>query len=144
MNSAIERLLTLRVADVMSKPVITVLTHDTMSHAAQVLLEHSISGVTVVDEQHGCAGVLSCLDFVKMQAGPMRQRLAEEYDEELVLGSMSSDVRCVTANQSLLSAARLMQAEHIHRLPVLDDAGRLLGMITSLDIVAALVNAIDE
>jgi CBS-domain-containing membrane protein len=34
--------------------------------------------------------------------------------------------------------------EHIHRLPVLDGSGRITGVITSLDIVAAMANAADE
>ena len=43
MYSAIERLLRLRVADVMSKPVVTVSSYETMRHAARVLMKQSIS-----------------------------------------------------------------------------------------------------
>jgi len=33
---------------------------------------------------------------------------------------------------------------HVHRLLVLDETGRLLGVVSSLDIAAAVINAIEE
>ena len=57
---------------------------------------------------------------------------------------MSKDVRSTTAGQTLIDAARQMCDSHVHRLPVLDRTGRAEEFITSLDIVAALVSAIEE
>jgi len=34
--------------------------------------------------------------------------------------------------------------QHVHRLPVIDHAGTLVGLISSLDVLAALVGAIEE
>jgi CBS domain-containing protein len=50
----------------------------------------------------------------------------------------------VQPEQTLLTAARLMCEKHVHRLPVLNLDGKPVGLITSMDVVAALVNAIDE
>ena len=158
MNSMIERLLTLRVADVMSKEVVQVASHDTMDHAARTFMEHSISGAPVVDEHLRCAGVLSAMDFVKKhncncaqnrtghllvqeRSQPLR---IDDCGEPLVCHYMTPSVQTIAAEQSLLAAARIMCAEHIHRLPVLDDCSRPVGMITALDVVAALVNAVEE
>jgi CBS domain-containing membrane protein len=139
MNSAIERLLTLRVRDVMNRRVVQVASQQTMTEAAGTFLEHAISGAPVVDQANRCVGVLSATDFVKRHVGRSMDR-----SQEQVVQHMSSKVQSIAADEPLMAAARLMCKEHIHRLPVLDSDRRLQGMVTSLDIVAALVNAIEE
>jgi len=133
MNSAIERLLTLRVSDVMTKKVISISSQDSMADAARKLRDHSISGLPVVDSQERCTGILSALDFVK-----------QAKDSDRVSQHMTSSVQSIGASQPLLKAARVMCTNHIHRLPVLDDQQRPIGMVTALDVVAALIHAIEE
>lgn len=160
MNSAIERLLTLRVEDVMTRQVFSVSRHDSMASAARSLLEHSVSGAPVVDERQACVGVLSAIDFVKQhgctchEADDTKHTLDRDDVEsswqidrcrnDLVCHHMSSGVQSIAADKPLLAAARVMCAEHIHRMPVLDDRGRPVGMITALDVVAALTNVVEE
>ncbi len=136
-----------------------------MAAAACKLAEHSISGAPVIDEQLHCVGVLSAMDFVKQQVlvcqedrlpgnGGNRHSLraegrhqtlqVEEQGKALVCHHMSPAVQSIDADEPLLAAARMMCALHIHRLPVLDRRGHPTGMITAMDIVAALLNAIDE
>ena len=145
MNSAIERLLTLRVSDVMTTKVVIASSYDTMASAARKLQEHSVSGLPVVDGQSRCIGILSAADFAKIQS---REQESADGDrsptQELVTQHMTSNVYSIGASQPLMSAARLMCTNHIHRLPVLDDQRRPVGMVTALDIVAALVHAIEE
>jgi CBS domain-containing protein len=57
---------------------------------------------------------------------------------------MSPAVQEIAPDASLLSAARVMCAMHIHRLPVLGAGGAPVGILTSLDIVSALANAMEE
>jgi CBS-domain-containing membrane protein len=160
MNSAIERLLSLRVADVMSRQVVTVSNRDVMNDAARKMIEHSISGAPVVDERGCCVGVISATDFVRQHncacaddGGVTRTLVQEGRDRpwridacrnDLVTGHMSAAAQSIAAEKSLLAAARAMCAQHVHRLPVLDAQGRPSGMITALDIVAALVGAVEE
>ncbi len=158
-----QRLQTLKVRDAMSAPVIHVSAHETMDAAAVAMLKHSISGAPVIDEQGKCVGLLSAFDFVKREA---RQRLdAKELDvashrvvrhgsdsplelsevnDTLVSTNMTKAVQAISADTSLLQAAREMCATHIHRLPVLDEDGHPSGLISSLDIVSALLTAVDE
>jgi CBS domain-containing protein len=49
-----------------------------------------------------------------------------------------------TMAEALLKAGRIMWAQHVHRLPVVNSQRRVVGMITSSDMVAALVQAADE
>jgi CBS domain-containing protein len=143
MDVAVDRLMTLKVKDVMTRKVICVAQNQRLSDAAGLFLEKGISGAPVIDEQGHCVGVLSAIDYVR------RAHSAEGDDEsdtagELVRGEMSAGVRSVQPEQTLLMAARIMCEKHVHRLPVLNLDGKPVGLITSMDVVAALVNAIDE
>ena len=44
----------------------------------------------------------------------------------------------------LVEVARVMCDGHWHRVPVVDDGGALCGIISTMDVLAALVNAADE
>ena len=62
MNSTTDRLLKMRVAEVMANDVVTVTANSTMCEAADVMSERHVTGVPVVDQQGQCIGVLSGSD----------------------------------------------------------------------------------
>lgn len=162
MNSAIERLLSLRVSDVMTRDVVSVPADRAMPVAAATLVDSRISGAPVVNEGGRCVGVLSAADFVRRavwtdeDVRPKRTReccpsTTPETDgdrhrpaTDLVASYMSPAVHSVNVGRPFMDAARLMCQHHVHRLMVLDDDGRLAGVLTSLDLVAALIAAIEE
>jgi CBS-domain-containing membrane protein len=57
---------------------------------------------------------------------------------------MSRQVRSVPDKAPLVEVARVMCDGHWHRVPVVDDGGALCGIISTMDVLAALVNAADE
>ena len=67
MNSAIERLLSLRVADAMRRQVTSLPADLSMTEAAKGLLYNKVSGVPVVDARDHCVGILSAVDFVRRE-----------------------------------------------------------------------------
>ena len=154
-----ERLLSLRVTDVMACDVLEVSAHDTMQQAATSFAAREVSGAPVVDETGRCVGVLTAGDFARREAmrgksGDEEHQLVggsgneplhiESADGDLVSRYMSPAVQSVAADAMLVSAAKIMDAEHIHRLVVIDEKGFPMGMISSMDVVAAVVNAVDE
>jgi CBS domain-containing protein len=158
-----QRLRTLRVADVVERHIVTVSANETMAAAAATLLGSGISGAPVVDETGRCVGILSAGDFVRREAtrgdesscvGTRRAEPAadaaqptlplDELGAQLVSAHMTQAVQPISAEATLAQAARVMCAAHVHRLPVLDAGGVPVGMLTALDIVAALANAMDE
>jgi CBS domain-containing protein len=143
MDIAVDRLMTLKVKDVMTRKVICVAKDQCLSAAAGLFLEKGISGAPVTDEQGRCVGMLSAIDYVR-RAHVLRSDAGYDASVERVGEEMSSGVRSVQPEQTLLNAARIMCEKHVHRLPVLDLEGKPVGLITSMDVVAALVNAIDE
>ncbi len=126
----------------MRRDVVMTPADGTLAAAAAKLLEHDISGAPVVDDAGYCVGMLSAFDFVRHEV--LRAIGSEPKDAELVREHMHPTARSIGATAPLLDAARQMCDAHLHRLPVLDAAGKVVGMISSLDIVAALVGAIDE
>ena len=165
MNGAIERLLSLRVSHVMSQHVVHVSPHQTLAEAAKCLSKDGLSGGPVVDELGHCIGVLTATDFLVQESEQaatceerplagidhtLSQQTADEplhidtVDHELVQHHMSTTVQSIDPDATLLGAARRMGELHIHRLPVLDEHRHVLGLISALDIVAALVHALEE
>ena len=58
--------------------------------------------------------------------------------------NMTRNVQPVTSDATLIEAVRIMCAAHVHRVPMLDASNGPIGMVSSLDIVAAMVHAIEE
>jgi len=150
---------TMRVSDAMSKEIAIVTANSTMSEAADVLCEQRVTGAPVVDEMGHCIGVLSGTDFIHSKAAelggeyltsrlcsprhPGETYFVDESPRDLVRRHMSPAVQTISSEASLLHAARCMCEEHIHRLIVLDEKEVPVGILSSLDLVAALVNAIE-
>jgi len=164
MRSALERLQSLLIADVMSKAIVQVSSSQTMSEAAEVFMKNNVSAAPVVNEQGRCVGILSSTDFMKRECKCQSEdsslltmdnhRLVQEtIDEPLKIVSsagnlarsyMTTAIQSVPSGTLLLSAARIMLAEHIHHLLVIDEQERPVGIVSTMDVVAALVNAVEE
>ena len=57
----------------MNKHVVSIAVEESLSSAAETLIQHEITGLPVVDEQGDCQGVLSGTDFVRrLRSGPGR------------------------------------------------------------------------
>jgi len=139
MNVAIERLQSLRVADVMTRSVVPIAADMQLTKVAQIFRAHEISAAPVVDAQGACVGVLSATDFLK--------HLAESstgLENVQAQDHMTPAVQSIAPEASIILAARIMCVDHLHRLFVLDFRGKPVGVISSMDIVAALTNAMDE
>ena len=134
MFPGIDRLKMLRVQDVMSRQVIEIAASLTMREAAEAFSQGDVNSAPVVDDQRHCVGMLSAPDFIK------RERTQSS---DMVTSYMSVAPQSVSADESLLDAARVMLKEHIHHLPVLED-DRPIAVLSTMDIVAVLINAVDE
>lgn len=155
MNSAIERLLSLRVKDIMRNDVLTVDETDSIRSAAVKLFQGEVTGAPVVDTAGRCVGVISGSDFigksadahatqVVVQHGPEAPYEVEFLNDDMVRSHMCSDVCAISPESSIMQAARRMCEYHVHRLVVLDREERPIGVVSTLDIVAAMVAAVEE
>lgn len=118
----------------MSSHVESLRASQTMDEAAEVFSEHHFSGAPVVDDDGRCQGVLSVFDLVRDR----------ESGNDRVDVHMTRPAKTINADAPILTAARLMCDEHVHRLIVVDGEGRPIATTTSLDLVSAMMNAMEE
>jgi CBS domain-containing protein len=158
------RLGTLTARDVMTERLVVLSESDSLAHAAQVLRERRISGAPVVRSDGEPVGLLSLSDAVSGLAGRLRdlveragspagerdwpelqQLLAQSAQPVGTVGErMSRQLITVRESTALVDVARIMCHGHWHRVLVLDEDGRLSGIVSTMDVLAAVVQASDE
>lgn len=139
-----------RVGEVMTRSVIAVARERGVREAAQLLSEHRISGMPVVDADNRVIGVVSEADILS-QAGPQaghtfKNILRHLFGEPLphrksggTVGDVLSEPAITTkADVDIRAVAALIDAKRIKRLPVVDEQGKIIGIISRGDIVRAL------
>ncbi len=145
------RLHELRCADVMSRDPVTV-EHGTPLPAAWAKLrEHDVKALPVIDAQRRVVGIVTRADFMRdaridVLEGPdgrPRWQVHTEFtpgnDGPLVVGQiMARRVRVIGAERTLADIVPLFSETGHHHVPVLDEEGRLAGILTQTDMVRAL------
>ncbi len=121
-----------RVADYMSRRLITLSPDMSVNEAIRLLLEHSISGAPVL-ENGALIGVFSESDCLK---GAI-QASYHETGIGSVAEYMTASVQTIDADHSVLEAADIFLRDRRRRLPVLEQ-GKLVGQISRRDILRAM------
>ncbi len=136
----------LRVRDAMTPTPRSIRVDSPLSEAARLLLSSIFTGLPVVDDQGRPLGVITQGDLIQKGGMPLRLGLLAESDEnrrEAVLAqlagrraaeAMSAPAVTIGQDQPLSEAVDLMLARQIKRIPVVDEAGRLTGMLSRIDI----------
>lgn len=146
------------VADVMTSNPIVVHPQTPIKEAIQLLAERRISGLPVVDGEGKLVGVITESDLMWQETGvdPLPYIILLDsviylqnparYEKEIhkALGQtveevMSEKPITVEPDRALKEAARLMHEKEIRRLPVVDEQGQVIGILTRGDIVQAMV-----
>jgi CBS domain-containing membrane protein len=145
MDAGTERLVALRVADVMTKNVVTVSVQQPLADVAANFAKHKITAAPVVDQHGVCVGMVSACDFMFRVSTDAEQSTNDNSNGHPTAGSlMSRSVQTVNGGAALVAAARMMCTAHLHHLPVVDEGGCPVGILSTLDVVAAMVNSVEE
>lgn len=123
---------TVLVADVMTDTLVVLDMRMTLETAARILAERHISGAPVVSATGQAIGVVTRADLLD----PRHQT-----PDATVETAMTKVIYAVRPSDPAMSAVRLMVAEAIHRVVVIDADGRLVGIVTAMDVMRALVRA---
>lgn len=142
----------MQVRDVMSRLVVTVSPEDTIHEAAGRLARHAISGMPVVAGRR-VVGMVSESDIIdaltpqeESEAGMTLldfmvnkgRRATEQHAHLRVEDVMSTVVIDVSGFENLWEAASIMHRRGVNRLPVTDDDGHLVGIVSRADLVRAI------
>jgi CBS domain-containing protein/anti-sigma regulatory factor (Ser/Thr protein kinase) len=124
----------LRISQVMTRNVLTLGPDNTLREAKELCRLNRISGVPVLDDHH-LVGIVSIEDII----------LALERNEidVPVRERMTGRVITVREEESVVGAVQKFAQRRFGRLPVIDEHGVLVGIITRGDIVRGLLKIID-
>ena len=140
-----------RVSDVMTTSVVTVDRITPYQEITQSLARHKISGVPVLKMGRHVVGVVSESDLLAAEdktvrqarldaQSPRRWRLRQPRRTGLTAGTlMTAPAITIHPDATIPSAARLMNTHHVRRLPVIDDDGKLVGIVTRRDLLSVFL-----
>ncbi|WP_457030768.1 CBS domain-containing protein [Kitasatospora sp. P5_F3] len=129
------------VGEMMTREVIRVVPQTGFREIVALLGEYGITAVPVVDAEDRPLGVVSEADLMRTQAlqedpaGLMPPQPAPETGPTTARELMSSPAIRTTPDASVVAAARLMERHGVKRLPVVDEEGRLVGMVSRGDLL---------
>jgi CBS domain-containing protein len=146
------------VRDIMEATPVTVSPETSVEDVVGTLREHELPGVPVVDGEGRCVGIVTEADLVLPDEqgdlhiphyvnlfggtvfleplGRFEQRLRKAF-ASTAADMMTSKPDTVAPDTTVQEAARLIHRSGHNRLPVVDD-GRLVGVVTRLDVLGAL------
>jgi len=117
--------------DVMTKDPVCCLAADTATHAGWLMRHHDIGSLPVVEDQENkkLTGLITDRDLVL-------NVVAEGLDPSItaVESAMSKPVIACSPDDSYDQALELMEKHRIKRVPVADDTGRVVGVISQSDV----------
>ncbi len=146
----------MKVEDIMTREIVSVPTHTRVGQVARVFREHQLSGLPVVDEDGELVGIITELDMVKRHARPQMPAFlpllgaylplgTKEYKESLrrITGVVAEDimttpVNTISPDASIEDAATVMVSNRSNPLPVVDDDGHMVGIISRTDILGVI------
>jgi CBS domain-containing protein len=149
------------VRDVMDASPATVTPDATIQEVVRTLREHELPGVPVVDGEGRCVGIVTEADLVLPGEGgdlhlphyidlfggfvflePLKRfegRLRKAF-ASTAADMMTAKPDTVGPETSAAEAARRLHETGHNRLPVVDEDGRLVGVVTRVDLLGALAS----
>jgi CBS domain-containing protein len=147
------------VADIMERDPIAVRLDDDVESVIRVLRENELPGVPVVDDSGKVVGIITENDLIlrdeqadlhlphhlDIMGGVIYLESMKHFEERIKKAFASKAEEMMTANPTTVTpdapvddAAELIAENKHNRLPVVDDDGRLVGVVTRLDVLDAL------
>lgn len=149
-----------KVAEIMERDPVTVTPEDSVETVLRALRDHELPGVPVVNEGGRPVGIVTEADLVMVDEeedlrlplhidlfgaqiflGPVK-RFEERFRKAIAATAediMTANPITVDADADVREAARLIAERRHNRLPVVEH-GRLVGVVTRLDVLEALVS----
>ncbi|HMX72302.1 MAG TPA: CBS domain-containing protein, partial [Solirubrobacterales bacterium] len=150
------------VAEIMDREPVSVSPEATIQDVIDLLQTNDLPGVPVVDESRKVLGIITDSDlvisnedsdfhlphYVNIMGGIVFLESTKHWEERAkkafaatAADMMTADPITVGPDEPAEHAGRLISERKHNRLPVVDDEGRLVGVVTRVDVLAALTGA---
>lgn len=134
-----------KVSDVMTRDVLSVGPDDRLRRAATIMREHRVGGLPVIEDGN-VVGMITESDFLNIAAEtPNGERHGfldalfgghrAAHPSTMVGEAMTKDPVTVLESMAIREAARRMKRHRIKRVPVVDDHGGLVGILSRADVM---------
>lgn len=130
-----ELLLRMKVKDAMSKKIHTVSKKNTFRDVQNIMREHKISGVPVVEHDR-LVGIISLDDLIRA--------FDNNYVEDRIEKYITKDVVYLEEEMPLAIAISYFNKYPFRRFPVISKNKKLVGILTSRDILVKLISELDK
>ena len=146
----------MKARDIMVSPVVTIGEDETVSGVAAILIAKHISAAPVVDQAGKMIGIVSEADLMhRHELGTERptswwlsfisgeRALAAEYIQAhatKVTDVMTREVHTAYPETPLYEIADLLEEKHIRRVPIVNNGGDLVGIVSRANILQALAS----
>jgi len=118
---------------VMSPEVVQIDSESPVAKAARVMLENKIESLPVIKDHKDMVGIITSSDLFRV----IEEELPKMEQQPPVRNYMSYEPVTITPDQNLLEVHRIMGWKRIRVLPVVNEAGDLVGIITRTDVMSA-------
>lgn len=148
-----------KVRDVMTTEVVAVTADAPFRVVAEVLTAREVSAVPVVDSETHVLGVISEADLLhkeelreqyyledyrpprELPGHPARRDVTEKAHGHTAAELMSAPAVTIDECSSVVHAARVMHEKGVKRLPVVDNEGRLRGIVSRRDLLKVFLRS---
>ncbi len=120
----------MHVEQLMTRSIKTCGPSDSLAQVASIMWDHDCGVVPVVDDEHRVLAMITDRDIC-MAAYTQGRPLSEIS----VASAASSNLYVTRPQESLRDAEETMRIHKVRRLPVIDDHGRLVGLLSTNDLI---------
>ncbi|TWU33650.1 inosine 5'-monophosphate dehydrogenase [Novipirellula aureliae] len=147
-----------QVQSVMQRHPVKVLESDAITDAVDRMRENHVSALPVVDEGGYLKGILTLNDFLRLiqdtattlkdsfpryeDAYWVTQLVRESFGSDDVSSAMTTQPITASLDDSLLDLSKSMVDHQVHHIPVVGKDGKLLGMVSTIDIVRLVADGV--
>ncbi len=152
------------VKDLMEKKVISVTKDTTIKDLSRILLKYNITGVPVVNNENKLIGMVTDADIITENLNPIfpiyfdplimsyayldsfeqHQKDIKDFLFKKVEEVMTHRVKTVKADTPISDAVRIFIKERVNRIPVIDENGKVIGIIARADILKSMLGDLEE
>lgn len=127
----------LKVGEIMTKNVIVIEKGSSLVDAARLMKKHDVGCIIAVDGKRAL-GIITERDIVHKVIAANKDVSKMKVDD-----AMSKPLRVITPTATLEEAAKAMKGNRIKRLPVINDAKELVGILSEGDLARLLPSVVD-
>lgn len=136
----------MKVSEIMTTNLITAGPDETIRDVILKMRKKNVSGLPVVDKNNKVLGTFSETDVAKALPDILNEAQyiplvdVRELTNEPIKRVMCMPPNTIKSDTEIKEAATIVLEKFRHRLPVVDDSGHLIGLVTLGDILKALLN----